>query len=79
MYFFEILIIIYNVNDKEKEITKMKYIFENHEKTLIETNDLNELSNYISQNIGELTQYDIIRTFDYMIILYYGYSLMIKI
>lgn len=57
----------------------MKYIFENHEKTLIETDDLNEVSNYISQNIGELTQYDIIRTFDYICILYYGYSLMIKI
>ena len=57
----------------------MKYIFENHEKTLIETNDLNELTNYISHNIGELTQYDIIRTFSYIVILYYGYSLMIKI
>lgn len=56
----------------------MKYIFENYEKTLFETDDLNELSNYISENIGELTQYDIIRTFDYMVILYYGYSLMIK-
>ncbi len=56
----------------------MKYIFENHEKTLFETDDLNELSNYISENIGELTQYDIIRTFDYITILYYGYSLMIK-
>ena len=57
----------------------MKYIFENYEKTLIETNDLGELANYISDNIGELIQYDILRTFDYMVILYYGYSLMIKI
>ena len=58
----------------------MKYVFENYEKTLIETNDLGELSNYISDNIGELIQYDILRTFDYMVILYHGnYSLMIKI
>lgn len=57
----------------------MKYIFENEHETLLETNDLNELSNYISGNIGELIQYDILRTFDYMVILYYGYSLMIKI
>ena len=57
----------------------MKYIFENNEKTLIQTNDLNEISNYISNNVGELIQYDIIRTFDYMVILYHGYSLMIKI
>ena len=56
-----------------------KYIFENSEKTLIKTNNLNELSKYISENIDELTQYDIIETFDYMVILYYGYSLMIKI
>ena len=56
----------------------MKYIFESNEKTLLETDDLDELTNYISQNIGELTQYDIIRTSDYIVILYYGYSLMIK-
>lgn len=55
-----------------------KYIFENKEKTLIETNNLNELSKYILENIGELTQYDIIETFNYIHILYYGYSLMIK-
>lgn len=57
----------------------MKYIFESNEKTLLETDNLNELSNYIFENIGELTQYDIIRTFDYLVILYYGYSLMIKV
>jgi len=55
-----------------------KYIFENSEKTLIKTNDLNELSKYILENIGELTQYDIMETSDYIHILYYGYSLMIK-
>ena len=79
MYFLNLLIYNNNVNDKEMEIIKMKYIFESTEKTLIETDNLNELSNYIADNIGELTQYDIIRTFDYMVILYYGYSLMIKI
>lgn len=55
-----------------------EYIFENNEKTLIRTNNLNELSKYISENIGKLIQYDIIETFDYIHILYYGYSLMIK-
>ena len=79
MYFLKNRMYNNNVNDKEMEIIKMKYIFESTEKTLIETDNLNELSNYIAENIGELTQYDIIRTFDYMIILYYGYSLMIKI
>lgn len=79
MYFLKNKMYNNNVNDKEMEIIKMKYIFESTEKTLIETDNLNELSNYIAENIGELTQYDIIRTFDYMIILYYGYSLMIKI
>ena len=79
MYFLKNRMYNNNVNDKEMEIIKMKYIFESTEKTLIETDNLNELSNYIADNIGELTQYDIIRTFDYMVILYYGYSLMIKI
>lgn len=55
-----------------------KYVFENHEKTLIKTNNLNELSKYILENIGELTQYDIMETSNYIHILYYGYSLMIK-
>lgn len=55
-----------------------RYIFENHEKTLIETNDIKELTNYINNNIGDLTQYDIIETFEYTFIFYYGYSLMIK-
>ena len=55
-----------------------KYIFENKEKTLIKTDDLNELSKYILENIGELTQYDIMETSNYIHILYYGYSLMIK-
>lgn len=55
-----------------------KYTFENNEKTLIETDNLYKLSKYILENIGELTQYDIIETSNYIHILYYGYSLMIK-
>ena len=55
-----------------------RYVFEDTEKTLFETNDFFEMQQYIKYNIGELTQYDMIMTTNYLHILYYGYTLMIK-
>ena len=55
-----------------------RYVFENAEKTLFETNDFFEMQQYIKYNVGELTQYDMIITMNYIHILYYGYTLMIR-
>lgn len=55
-----------------------RYIFENNEKTLFETNNFCEMQQYIKHTVGELTQYDMMITTNYIHILYYGYTLMIK-
>jgi len=56
-----------------------KYIFENKQKTLFETNSIYELNVYIRENIkDELVQYAIIDSMNYIHICYYGYTLMIK-
>lgn len=55
----------------------MKYTFESPEKTLLETNDVKELNDYIFNNIGELTLIDIAETFHYIHMIYLGYTLMI--
>lgn len=55
----------------------MKYTFESPEKTLLETNDVKELNDYIFNNIGELTLVDIAETFHYIHMIYLGYTLMI--
>lgn len=56
-----------------------KYIFENKQKTLFETNSIYELNVYIRENVkDELVQYAIIDSMNYINICYYGYTLMIK-
>jgi len=55
-----------------------RYVFEDTEKTLFETNIFSEMQQYIKYTVGELTQYDMIMTMNYLHILYYGYTLMIK-
>ena len=39
-----------------------RFIFENSEKTLYETNDISEMCNYINHNYPELTQRGIMHT-----------------
>ena len=56
-----------------------KYIFEDKQKTLFETNSIYELNVYIRENVkDELVQYAIIDSMHYINICYYGYTLMIK-
>lgn len=55
----------------------MKYTFESPEKTLLETNDVKKLKEYIFNNIGELTLVDVAETFHYIHMVYLGYTLSI--
>lgn len=57
----------------------MKYIFEDTEKTLCESDDIYDIREYIAENIPfELTMFDISDSYDYVIIHYVGYYLLIK-
>ena len=57
----------------------MKYIFEDTEKTLCESDDIYDIREYIVENIPfELTMFDISDSHDYDIIHYIGYYLLIK-
>lgn len=84
LFYFSYGDILQITMNKEKEMNKMfteskKYIFENKQKTLFETNSIYELNIYIRENIAdELVQYAIIDTMNYIHICYYGYTLMIK-
>lgn len=55
-----------------------RFIFKNTEKTLLETNDITELCNYINYSGIELIQHNMINTVDYIYIRYYDYTLMIR-
>lgn len=59
----------------------MKYIFESATKTLLETDNVEELDAYIHENCDELIISDylgVYETFNYVHINFYGYTLMIK-
>lgn len=64
---------------KQKRGENMKYIFEDTEKTLCESDDIYDIREYITENIPfELTMFDISDCHDYVIIHYVGYYLLIK-
>ena len=59
----------------------MNYIFENEHETLFETNDFNEMRQYLQYFILErdpLEYSNIYSSMHYIIIHFYGYYLMIK-
>ena len=55
-----------------------RFIFESTEKTLLETDDITELCNYINHESIELVQYGMMNTINYIHFMYHGYTLMIK-
>lgn len=64
---------------QKREVKNMKYIFEDTEKTLCESDDIYDIREYIVENIPfELTMFDISDCHDYVIIHYVGYYLLIK-
>ena len=56
----------------------MKYIFENEHETLFETNDCNEMHDFIDNFEDELIFANIYESMDYTTIHFYGYNLMIR-
>lgn len=54
-----------------------RFVFESNEKTLFETNSIFEMRDYISHNVGELIQTDIMVTDNYIHFIYLGYTLLI--
>ena len=56
----------------------MKYIFENEYKTIFETNDCNEMHDFIDNFEDQLIFVNIYESMDYTTIYFYGYNLMIK-
>ena len=58
---------------------RKKYTLEDTEKIIFETDDVEELNNYINNNIcHDLVMFDICETGIYTVILYVGYALWIK-
>ena len=74
-----ILFAIIRETKQKKRGENMKYIFEDTEKTLCESDDIYDIREYIAENIPfELTMFDISDSRDYDIIHYVGYYLLIK-